>query len=355
MTLELTSAARRRLLLALGALGIGPAALAATPAERRRGRGAADNAYGPRPDVRDFALDVARRHGLPVDWTLGALAGARRLPVVQRLVMPPPPGQPKNWAAYRDRFVEPQRIAAGVAFWQQHAGWLASAEARWGVPAAIVVGIIGVETFYGRITGSFRVLDALATLAFDFPKGRSDRSAFFRSELEALLLLCRREGWDPAEPRGSYAGALGLPQFMPGSVLRHALDFDGDGRVDLLGSAADAIGSVANYLAAHGWQRGMATHYAVTPPEDAAERARLLGPDIVPSFDAAELLRAGARLDQAGRAHDGLLALVLLENGGAPPHHVAGTANFYALTRYNQSSYYALAVAELGEAVQAAR
>lgn len=308
--------------------------------------------YETRAEVRDFAAELEQRHGVPADWVLQQLAQARLRPAAQRLMMPAPPGQPKNWAAYRARFVEPRRILAGVAFWQDNADALARAEAQYGVPPAIIVGIVGVETFYGRIMGSFRVLDALATLAFDFPAGRSDRSPFFRAELEQFLLLARREGLPSASVEGSFAGAIGLPQFMPSSIGRYAVDFDGDGHIDLRTSAADAIGSVARFLAEHGWQRGQPTHFAVTPPDDAITRARLLAPDIVPTFSAAELAAAGAALSEAGRAHPRPLALVMVENAGAAPSYVAGTENFFALTRYNRSSYYALAVIELGAAVQ---
>jgi membrane-bound lytic murein transglycosylase B len=308
--------------------------------------------YDTRPEGRAFAADVAQRRQLDPDWVLQQLREARLRPAAQRLMMPPPAGQPKNWAAYRDRFVEPRRILDGVAFWKANAAALARAEERFGVPAEIVVGIVGVETFYGRVMGSFRALDVLATLAFDFPAGRSDRSAYFKEELEELLVLAQRERVAPATLTGSFAGALGLGQFMPGSINRHALDFDADGRVDLSGSAADAIGSIAHFLSVHGWQRGMAPSYPVTPPADDSARARLLAPDILPSFDAAAFEQAGAALGEAGRAHAGPLALVMVENGPLPPSYVAGTQNFYALTRYNRSSYYALAVIALGEAVK---
>jgi membrane-bound lytic murein transglycosylase B len=311
--------------------------------------------YGTRQDARDFAALVAERRQLPADWIQAQLAQARRQPTAQRLMMPPPAGTAKNWAAYRDRFVEPQRIMAGARFWQENADWLQRAETRFGVPAEIVVGIVGVETFYGRITGNFRVLDVLATLAFDFPAGRSDRSPFFLAELEEFLVMCRREGLDPTQPKGSFAGAMGLPQFMPGSVNRFAVDFDEDGRIDLNNSAADVVGSVANYLAEHGWQRGMATTFAVAPPVDTTARATLLQPDILPSFSAEQMLALGAELDDAGRAHAGTMALVELQNGTAAPSFVAGTQNFYAVTRYNWSSYYAMAVITLGEAVKRQR
>jgi len=316
---------------------------------------AAATSYAGHPEARRFAAEAAARRGLPQEWLAMQLAKARRIAAVQKLVMPPPAGTAKNWAAYRARFIEPRRIEAGVAFWQANEAALHSAELQFGVPAEVVVGVIGVETLYGRITGNYRVIDALATLAFDFPAGRSDRSAFFRSELEEFFVLCAREGLDPQAVKGSFAGAMGLPQFMPGSINRWAVDHDGDDHVDLLGSAADAIGSVAHYLMVHGWQPGLPTHHEVTVPSDAADLALLLGPDILPTFSAAQFAERGAVLSDAGRAHAGPLALVELHNGGLAPSFVAGTRNFYTVTRYNQSSYYALAVIELGRAVAAAR
>lgn len=309
--------------------------------------------YDRRAEVRAFAQDLAARRQWELDWVLRQLRQATLRKASQQLMMPAPAGQAKNWTAYRDRFIEPRRLAAGQGFWRANRDALARAEARWGVPAEIIVGIVGVETFYGQVLGNFRVLDALATLAFDFPEGRSDRSAYFRTELEEYLAYVRREGLRANQVRGSYAGAIGLPQFMPGSLNRHAVDFDEDGHIDLVGSSADAIGSIASFLAAHGWQRGMPTHFEVTPPADAVARATLLAPDIVPSFSVADFERLGATLPEAARSHDGLLALVLVENGGAAPSLIAGTPNFFVLTRYNRSSYYARAVIELGAAVLA--
>ncbi len=346
----------------LGSLWL-PVCLAAAPRQATskpavksaRKAAAATPAYEGREDMRFFAAEVSARRGLDREWVERQLALARRQPAVEKLIMPPPAGTAKNWAAYRDRFVEPRRIAAGLAFWQAHEARLREAEARWGVPPEIVVAIIGVETFYGRHTGGFRVIDALATLAFDFPSGRKDRSAFFRGELEEFLVLCQHEGSDPQAARGSFAGAMGLPQFMPGSVRRYAIDFDGDDHIDLLASPADAIGSVAHYLASFGWQSGLPTHFDVAVPVDLGDRAVLLGPDIVPSFTSAMFAQRGAVLSDAGRAHDGPLALVMLENGDAAPTFVAGTSNFYVITRYNWSSYYALAVITLAAALRRAR
>ena len=323
---------------------------------KRPGRAAASaSAAAPsfqgRDDVQRFALEVTERHGLDLVWVQAQLGQAQFVGAVRKLIMPPPAGTAKNWAAYRAIFIEPRRIQAGLNFWRQHEAWLQRAEARWGVPPDIVVGIIGVETFYGTITGNYRVLDALATLAFDFPPGRKDRSEFFKSELEQLLVLSAREGFPASSVRGSFAGAIGLPQFMPGSINRWAVDFDEDGHVDLRGNAADAIGSVAHYLAAFGWQKDLPTHFDVAVPVDAGDRAYLLGPDILPSFSAAQFVERGALLPEAAMLHAGLMALVELQNGAAAPSYVAGTTNFYAVTRYNWSSYYALAVIELGAAI----
>jgi membrane-bound lytic murein transglycosylase B len=201
--------------------------------------------------------------------------------------------------------------------------------------------------------GTFRVLDALATLSFDFPTGRKDRSAFFRDELAHFLLMCQQEGIDPLTVKGSFAGAMGLPQFMPSSVLKYAVDFDGDGHIDLHHSTADVIGSVANYLAKFGWQPGLPTHFDVAAPVDSTDRNVLLGPDIVPLFSAQEMTDRGARLSDAALNVQSKLALVELQNGAAAPSYVAGTSNFYAVTRYNWSSYYAMAVIGLGDAVRA--
>ncbi|MBI3369426.1 MAG: lytic murein transglycosylase B [Burkholderiales bacterium] len=311
--------------------------------------------YGRRDDVQRFAAELAESRGLDRAWVAAALGEARYVPKVAQLMMPPPVGVAKNWAAYRARFIEPERIAAGAAFWAAQAVWLEMAELRFGVPAEIVIGIIGVETFYGRVMGNFRVLDALATLSFDFPRGRTDRSQFFRGELGQFLVLAQREGVPPNSIKGSYAGAVGLGQFMPGSILEHAVDFDEDGHIDMAHSAADVIGSIANYLAESGWIPGQPTHYPVLPPQDTAERAALLLPDILPSFMPSEMAGHGARLDDAALAHPGPLALVELENGHAANSYVAGTQNFYAVTRYNRSSYYAMAVIELGRAVAAWR
>jgi membrane-bound lytic murein transglycosylase B len=310
--------------------------------------------YGARDDVMRFADAVAERRGLNAAWVRAALAQSRFMPSVVRYIMPPPAGTMKNWAAYRARFVEPVRIQGGAAFWKANESWLATAEDLYGVPPEIVVGIVGVESMYGRQMGNFRIIDALATLSFDFPPGRSDRSDFFKDELENWFVLCNSEGVEPLAWKGSYAGAIGMAQFMPSSFNKYAVDLDGDGHVDLHHSAADVIGSVANYLADAGWKRGVPVRFEVKPPTETGARADLLAADIVPTFSAAELTGKGAVLPADASEFDSALALVELQNGEAAPSYVVGTVNFYAITRYNRSSYYAMAVASLGEAVRRA-
>lgn len=341
--------------IAAGAL-LAPPARAQASAPRTAQAATTDAvAYGQRDDAMRYGAELADRRGLDKSWVLQHLADARYVPSVAKFIMPPPNGTVKNWAAYRARFVEPTRIRAGIAFWREHEKWLERAEAMYGVPPELVVGVIGVETLYGRHMGNFRVIDALATLSFDFPAGRKDRSAFFRDELEQLFVLAHSENIDPRALRGSYAGAMGMGQFMPSSWNKYAVDFDGDGHVDLNHSAADVIGSIARYFAEFGWQRGVPTRFDVSVPADPASRAELLAPDILPTFTARQFAERGAGLPAAGREHTGPLALVELHNGDAPPSYVAGTSNFYAVTRYNWSSYYAMAVLELGEAIALVR
>jgi membrane-bound lytic murein transglycosylase B len=302
----------------------------------------------------DWSTAAAERMQLDPQWVKKYLGQARRLPSVERLVLPPSSPAAKNWAAYRARFIEPQRIQAGLRFWQSHRSALERAEREFGVPASVVVAIIGVETFYGQYTGNFRVIDALATLAFHFPAAHpraAARESFFKGELEQFLVLTARSGADPMSIRGSFAGAMGLPQFMPSSWARHAVDFDGNGRIDLFGSPTDAIGSVANYFKAFDWRPGMPTHYPVTLTPGQTDMDSLMAPDILPTFSVANFVSKGASLSGAALQHTGPLALIELRNGTDAPSYVAGTENFYAITRYNWSSYYAMAVIDLAEAV----
>jgi membrane-bound lytic murein transglycosylase B len=304
--------------------------------------------------TQSWAEDAAQRLQLDPIWLNNTLSQAKRLPSVERFVLPPSSPTAKNWAVYRARFIEPTRIQAGLRFWQTHRSALERAEREYGVPASLIVGIIGVETLYGQNTGNFRILDALATLTFHFPSAHpraTARQAFFQSELEQFLLLTSRSGADPLGIRGSYAGAMGLPQFMPSSWAKFAVDFDGDGRIDLFGSPQDAIGSVANYFKAFDWRPGMPTHYPVVLTAGQTDMDSLLAPDILPTFSVASFVSQGAALSGLALQHTGPLALIELLNGPDAPSYVAGTENFYAITRYNWSSYYAMAVIELAEAV----
>ena len=307
-----------------------------------------------------FADDLAARRGLPADWVRAAIGQAVYLPNVPRLMLPPARGTAKNWRVYRSRFIDPVRIRAGARFWERNRTTLARAQAEFGVPPEIIVGIVGVETIYGQNMGSFRVIDALATLTFDFPPQHpraQARQAFFQDELEQFLSLSYRTGMDPLQPVGSYAGAMGMPQFMPSSWVKYAVDYDGDGRIDLWNSEADVIGSVANYFKGYGWQPGVPTHYGVRlAPE--AQMDALLAPDILPSFSADSFAAKGAVPLGGGLSHPLKFALIELQNGdpnvpGNEPAYVAGTENFYVITRYNWGSYYAMAVIELGREVMA--
>jgi membrane-bound lytic murein transglycosylase B len=314
--------------------------------------------YASRPDAMQIADDIAQRRDLDRAWVRQAIGQARYLPQIGRWILPAATGATKNWRIYRSRFIDPVRIAAGVSFWQANAATLERAEREYGVPAEIIVGIIGIETIYGRDTGNFRVMDALATLSFDFPTAHPrarERREFFLGELEQLLSLAQRSGVNPLDFRGSYAGAMGMPQFMPSSWIKYAIDFDGDGQIDLTGSSADVIGSVANYFKVFGWQRGLPAYYPVRFDKTRLDLDALLAPDILPTFSVASFAAKGALLDGDGAQAEGPLALVELQNGNAEPTYVAGTGNFYAITRYNWSSYYAMAVIELGREVAAAR
>lgn len=310
--------------------------------------------YAQREDAMQAANDIAARRNLDPEWVHQILGQARYLPQVARFIQPLPAGTPKNWRVYRSRFIDATRIRAGVKFWQDNRDTLARAEKETGVPAEIIVGIIGVESIYGQQMGTFRVLDALATLAFDFPASHpraAARSEFFKAELEEFLSLTHRTHVDPLNLRGSFAGAMGMPQFMPSSWVKYAVDYDGDGQVDLFNSPADVIGSVANYFVAFNWQPGMPTHYPVQFDAQKLDMATLMAPDILPTFSVSSFMEKGAVLEGRALQHKGPLALVELQNGEASPSYVAGTDNFYAITRYNWSSYYALAVIELGQEV----
>ena len=305
---------------------------------------AATGNYAQREDVRHFIADMAERHGFKRRALNHLFSRVQYQPSIVRAMTPPAEAPVKSWQVYRAYFVNRDRIEAGLRFRERLAGALARAEREFGVPADIVVAILGVETLYGRNMGTYRVIDALTTLAFDFPR----RGEFFRSELEQFLLNARESEVDPFAVRGSYAGAIGIPQFMPGSFRRFAVDYDGDGQRDLNQSAVDAIGSVANFLKAHGWEPG----FPVAAPARVSGEAyrKLADAGIKPLYRVADLPAFGVSVAEPLPA-DAVCALIELETPGQPPEYWIGLQNFYALTRYNRSSFYAAAVTGLARAI----
>jgi membrane-bound lytic murein transglycosylase B len=299
--------------------------------------------YVERDDVQEFIRGLAERHGFAEQDLRHLFSRVRRAEPVLEAIKPQPP-KARSWEEYRGNFVNDKRIAAGVEFWKKHRRALERAESRYGVPAPYIVAIIGVETYYGRNAGRWRVVDALTTLAFDYPA----RSPYFRSELEQYLLLAREQGKDAFSMRGSYAGAIGIPQFMPGSVRRYAVDFDGNGAIDLRRSAADAIGSVGNFLKEHGWQPGAEV---LIEARVGGEAWRALADGTVDPKHAQSDLRA-AGVDFEGLPEGVRAILVELETPERPSDYRIGLHNFWVLTRYNRSAFYASAVHDLAQALK---
>ena len=305
--------------------------------------------YALRADVRAFVRELVSRHGFDQDELLKLFGQIRYQARVVSLMTPPPPGAKRSWTQYRTRMLDPVRVDVGLAFWRDHQDAIRRASERFGVPQEIIVSIIGIETMYGRYTGNFRVLDTLATLAFDYPR----RAEFFRSELEQFLLLVRDQKLDPLGPRGSYAGAMGVPQFMPGSIRRHAVDFDGDGRIDLMRNVGDAVGSVASFLANHGWRVGEPTHFQARLADE-SRIAPLIEVGIEPKFTISQLGAYGVTSPQ-NVPPSMPLALIDLPNGDEPTVYTLGAPNFYVITRYNRSSFYAMAVIDLATELRNSR
>ncbi|MGR3984056.1 MAG: lytic murein transglycosylase B [Gammaproteobacteria bacterium] len=297
------------------------------------------------PPLLELIEVMVAEDGYPRAELEAALRAAKLDPSVIRKIKSPHEDLP--WHKYRSLFITQERIHGGAAFWAKQEETLARATGTYGVPADVIVALLGVETNFGARRGNTRVLDALVTLTVDYPR----RRAFFGGELRAFLNTTRDEGIDPSELLGSYAGALGIPQFMPTSYRAYAVDFNDNGRRDLFIETADAIGSVGNYLKVHGWVGGQAILREVRqeiPPAAAA----LVGTRAKPRLSAAELAAAGIRVDaNGGSAKMALLALQ--EADGA--RHIVGFGNFYALTRYNPSVHYAMAVVELAREIRRLR
>jgi membrane-bound lytic murein transglycosylase B len=297
-----------------------------------------------RTDIASWIDEIAARHSIPAEDLRGLLATGRRQPAILAAISRPAENV-LTWWQYRERLVSEQRIAEGTVFWKAHRQSLDAISARTGVDAAYLVAIIGVESSYGRRAGTWRVLDALMTLGFDYPR----RSKFFLAELEQFLLLVREERLDPATALGSYAGAMGSPQFMPSSYRRLAVDGSGDGRRDLFTDWDDVFASVANYFVASGWQRGAQVITEATAPE--AVFAALDRRNLDLKDTAASLRARGVSFDPSIAA-DTPLILIPAEQRDGPGVRV-GFANFRVITRYNRSILYAMAVHDLADALRA--
>ena len=293
-----------------------------------------------RPDVRAFIDEMTDKHGMDRTELNRLFAGVESKQAILDAISRPAE-RTIPWFEYRERFLTPQRIQKGLAFWKEHDARLAAITAA-GLPAQMVVGILGVETSFGEITGRYRVIDALSTLAFDYPP----RSPFFRGELEQFLLLIREEAVDPLKAVGSYAGAMGAPQFMPTSYRKWAVDADADGHRDLWTNWDDVIGSIANYFKDHGWRSG----------EPVSVPATLKDPDLSRFTLGIELNETVQSLRDKGVSFEIDLppaapALLVVGQGLDGPEYRVGFNNFYVITRYNRSPMYAMAVYDLGQAI----
>ncbi len=315
-----------------------PLALLATQALAAQG-------FAERADVQAFAREISERNGLDLADVRAALGRAEsQKSIIEAMTRP---AEAKPWHRYRPIFLTEKRIADGAVFWREHAERLERLERQYGVPAEILVAIVGVETGYGRNVGKYNVIDALATLAFDYPP----RAAFFRKELEQLFLLSRDERVSVNGVKGSYAGAMGMPQFMPSSYREYAVDGDGDGRRDLWVNADDVLASVANYFARHGWQPGGEVAWPVELADPAALDGLMnRGRDLAARTTVGELRKHGVRLPAGGDELAAMLIPLQDEEGEA---YWVGLPNFYVITRYNHSALYAMAVWQLAQAVKA--
>ncbi len=331
-------------------------------------------------NLSELMAQMAQTQGIPLSTLEMGFADAKTIPSIRKLVLPPSGSFKKNWVAYRRRFIEPIRLKAGKAFWEQNQTFLSKIEQESGVPAEVIVAIIGIETIYGRQTGNFRVKDVLSTLAFSYPDtpNKASREQLFKDQLQELILLCWTEagGILPAKnssqsanssrfngclnQNSSYAGAIGLPQFMPSSIRSFAIDGDGDGRIDLKQSPKDAIASVANFMRKHGWQPGMPIYFPVQ--DGAVGEARALA-DGEPQlkYTVQDLIGKGVLTKDQGDLQMGGVepqskALIVDlpypdKDGNDQARYVVGLNNFLTIVQYNRSYFYAQSVAEFAEAL----
>lgn len=307
----------------------------------------ANAGYAEREDVQAFIAEMQTRHGIDAERLSALFDKTHAIPFVLKAIAPPADPGIRSWQTYRQRFIEPRRIAAGLDFWRKHETTLARAQALTGVPAEVIVAIIGIETFYGKHLGRFNTFAALTTLAFDYPP----RAELFRHELESLLLLAKDEGRSPDSYRSSYAGAIGLPQFLPSSIRAYATDFDGNGGVDLVGSPADAIGSVANFLKEHGWENNGPVAIPVKVGAGGTAHEALIAEGIKPVRMPPELVEFGVAVP--ADAPLAPAALIDLVTPNQPMEYWLGYQNFFVITRYNRSSFYAMSVFQFAETLKA--
>ncbi|PLC49227.1 lytic murein transglycosylase B [Pollutimonas subterranea] len=323
------------------------------------------------PDIQAYAREVSQVRHVPLTHVVDILKTAQYNATASRLMAPGKTRIRRSWVTYRNRFVEPVRINRGVEFWSEHKSTLDRTAREYGVPPSIIVAIIGVETVYGRNTGNFRVLDALATLGFRYPdSSRPERSQLFRDQLADLIQLDYEKKLDARTVEGSFAGAMGLPQFMPGSLMRYAADGDKDGRIDLLYSVDDAIVSVARFLRMHGWQPGLPVFAPLILPDNPQ---KLVVGGLYPTIDWTTLQNQGAKVrPSAGNQikRETLVASAsptdvpvpdwkghklgvvdLLDEPRSTAEYRTGTPNFFAITHYNRSYFYATSVADLAQAL----
>ena len=298
------------------------------------------------PGAEEFAARAAEEYGLDQQEVLKLLENAEFKQSLADAMSRPAEGKP--WYDSRPIFITDKRIKGGVKFWRENEELVAQASERFGVDPQYIVSIIGVETYYGRITGNHRVIDALTTLSFYYPDTGNDRSAFFSKELMQFMMLGDEEGLPVTEVTGSYAGAMGLGQFMPSSYREYAVDLDGDGRRDLWSSMSDVIGSVANYLHRHGWEAGQPVTVPATASAE-ADKSLITRRGFKPSQTVGELAAAGFT-SKADLASDTPAAVISLEEKDGDALHLI-FKNFYVITRYNRSPLYAMAVHELSQAI----
>ena len=308
--------------------------------------GALAGDYQQSPQVAQLISEMTHEHGFAEEQLNAVFAEAERKQAILDAISRPAE-KVKPWKDYRPIFITDARISKGVKFWQQNAEALARAEREYGVPAQTIVAIIGVETFYGGNTGSWRVIDALSTLCFDYPP----RSPFFCQQLKEFLLLARQEQVDPLTVKGSYAGAMGLPQFMPSSFRAYAVDFDNDGHIDIWNNPTHATGSVANYLKQHGWTQGGDVVSRASVQGDKADQGLTVG--IEPQLTAAQLHELG--WSSSLQLDDALKVTAFRFDGADGEEYWLGLPNFYTITRYNRSPMYAMAVYQLSQALLQAK